>query len=142
MIEQLVEAALARYATDVQGVPENHALRVFERIDGTRRLVAELDKEAAGVVLTQIKNRSAMDLTEGAKEQFGEFEWGSDGRRSYVCAATFVDEEGREGFNLSFVRQPFHPAKAVTHARAAQTATASSNSQRQPTSRGSMEYGI
>ncbi len=142
MIEQVIDAALARCATDVQGVPETHALRVFERINGTRRLVCELDKEAAKAILAQIKNRSAMDLTESEKEQFGEFEWGTNDRRSYVCAAIFVDENGREGFNLSFVRQPFHPAKAVTHARAAQTATVSSNSQRQPTSRGSMEYGI
>ena len=85
VIEQVIEAVLTRHATDVQGVPENHALRVFERVRGTRRLVAEFDKEASKVILAQIKDRSVMDLTESEKEQFGEFEWGRT-----ICGATCV----------------------------------------------------
>jgi type II secretory ATPase GspE/PulE/Tfp pilus assembly ATPase PilB-like protein len=140
LVEQLIEAALKRRATDIQFIPEAHALRVFERIDGVRRLVAELGKESQEDVLAQVKNRSAMDLAESAKEQFGEFEHGSGDSRRYVCVATFISDEGKEGVTLSFVKQAFQATRTGTQTKAAQGAIAAPISR--GVSRGSIEYGI
>jgi hypothetical protein len=107
MLEQLIDDGLARGATDVQFIPEKHEFRVFERIHGVRRLVGEYKQEHEKSIIARLKDRSAMDLTENAKEQFGEFEFGNGNTRISVCAAIFVDDEDREGAQLSFVRRPF-----------------------------------
>ncbi|MCS4089269.1 hypothetical protein [Rhizobium sp. BK176] len=118
VLQQLIDAALARGATDIQLIPEQHAFRVFERIQGVRRLVGEYNQEHERAIIAQVKDRSAMDLMENAKEQFGEFESGNGNTKIGVCAATFVDEEGREGAQLSFARRPFKLLNETTkHAK-------------------------
>jgi type II secretory ATPase GspE/PulE/Tfp pilus assembly ATPase PilB-like protein len=134
MLEQLIDAAVKRGATDIQFISEKHAFRVFERVDGVRRLVGEYNKEHEKSIIARVKDRSVMDLTENTKEQFGEFEFGVGTAKIGVCAAIFVDEEGQEGAQLSFVKRPFKLLNETTKNAKSRT--------EQYESRGSLEIGM
>lgn len=140
MIDQFIQHAVARNATDIQFIPSKGGFRIFERIDGVRRFTTEVRNGDDAVIIAQVKDRGAMDLTENDKMQFGEFTCRIGTATTYVCAKVFIDEDGRQGITLNFLKQPFMPTMAEvgdgprTHEKA--------SSDTRLVSRGSLEVGI
>lgn len=140
MLDKLFTDALSHGATDVQIIPTGNGHRVFERINGSRRLTAEIDKKAGNDILASVKNQAVMDLSNNATEQFGEFEWNKNEKKVFVCAAIFIDAEGNEGVTLTLLKQAFLSASGfVTPADAPAPPAKSSRPNER---RGSLEIGI
>lgn len=141
MIDQFIQHALARNATDMQFIPSKDGFRVFERIDGARRFTTEVrNKSDEDSIIAQVKDRGVMDLAETDKVQFGEFRYQSGTATTYVCAKVFIDDDRRQGITLSFLKQPFMPTMETVVDEP--TKHEKAKSETHFVSRGSLEVGI